>query len=390
MALREAALALAAAAALAQPQAQPGARAGRTPAATEAGGVTKQDFGKTADGQAVDLYTLKAGKLTATITTYGGAIVSLLVPDKSGQPGDIVLGFDSLDGYLMPSNPYFGALIGRYGNRIGHARFTLEGHTYTLPKNDGENTLHGGTRGFDKVVWEARPVAAPGGAAALELRHVSPDGDQGFPGTLTATVVYTLTPAGELTIDYRATTDKTTVVNLTNHAYFNLKGAGNGDILDHRLTIDARYYTPVDQGLIPTGKQARVDGTPFDFRTSEPIGSRIGADDEQLRFGRGYDHNFVLVGSMGTPHLAARVVSPESGRTLEVITTEPGLQFYTGNFLDGTIKGKGGKVYGHRSAFCLETQHFPDSPNQPSFPSVVLRPGTEYHTTTTYRFGVAQ
>jgi aldose 1-epimerase len=296
----------------------------------------------------------------------------------------VILGFDSFEPYLKGS-PYFGSLIGRYGNRIGGGQFRLDGRVYTLPKNDGPNTLHGGERGFDKVVWTAREVAGKDGPA-VELSYLSPDGDQGFPGTLRARVTYTLTEANELRIAYEATTDKPTVVNLTNHAYFNLAGPGGGDILSHLLFVDADRFTPVGPGLIPTGELHGVAGTPFDFRTPTPIGARIAAKDAQLELAGGYDHNYVLNGEAGTLRLVARVSEPGSGRVLEVLTTEPGIQFYSGNFLDGSVVGKGGRAYKHRYGFCLETQHFPDSPNQPGFPSTVLRPGETYSTTTIYRF----
>jgi aldose 1-epimerase len=340
-------------------------------------------FGKTQAGEPVELYTLTNSKgMEVAITNYGGIVVSIKVPDRTGKLADVVLGFDNLEGYLLPP-PYFGAVIGRYGNRIAHGKFTLDGVEYTLPRNDGGNTLHGGPKGFDKVLWKAREVEKGRG---LELTYLSPDGEAGFPGNLSVTVTYTLTDANELKIDYRATTDKDTVVNLTNHSYFNLAGQGNGDILGHLMMINADGYTPVGRGLIPTGKIEPVEGTPFDFRKPEPIGARIGAKDPQLQMARGYDHNFVLNRKGDGLELAARVVEPTTGRVLEVLTTEPGVQFYSGNFLDGSIHGKGGKVYGFRSGFCLETQHFPDSPNKPEFPSTELKPGQVYHTTTVYRF----
>jgi len=343
--------------------------------------LDQQPWGTMPDGAPVTLYTLKnVNGMEARITTYGGAVVSLTAPDRAGKWADVVLGMDSLDGYRHQGN-FFGALIGRYGNRIGHAKFTLEGKTYNLPKNDGDNTLHGGPEGFDKKVWVAKTI--PGG---LELTYVSKDGEMGFPGTLTAHVVYMLTEKNELRIDYTATTDKPTVVNLTNHSYFNLKGAGEGDILQHQVMINADRTTPVDSGLIPTGELRAVKGTPFDFTKPTAIGARIEQNDEQLKFGKGYDHNWVLNKGNGGLTKAAEVFEPTSGRVMEVWTTEPGLQFYTGNFLDGTIRGKGGKVYPHRGAFCMETQHYPDSPNKPSFPSTELKPGATYKTTTIYRF----
>ncbi len=341
--------------------------------------VTKKPFGKTNDGTAVDLYTLKSGKLEASITTFGGRVVTLKTPDRTGKSADIVLGFDTLDGYFK-TNPYFGALIGRYGNRIGHAKFTLDGHAYTLPKNDGDNTLHGGLKGFDSRVWTGKIDGD-----SLVLTYLSKDGEEGFPGNLSATVKYTLT-SNELRIDYSATTDKDTVLNLTNHSYFNLAGQGEGDVLKHEVTLLADRFTPVDKGLIPTGELKTTAGTPFDFHTPHAIGERINADDEQIKFGKGYDHNWVLSSGGGSLKLAAKVHEPSTGRVMEVLTTEPGLQFYTGNFLDGTLTGKAGKVYKQRYAFCMETQHFPDSPNHPKFPSTELRPGQTYRTTTVYRF----
>lgn len=344
---------------------------------------SRADFGKTAEGIAVQIYTLTNKKgVEARITNYGGIVVSLKTPDRKGAMGDIVLGFDSLDGYLTSPSPYFGALIGRYGNRIAHARFALNGVEHKLAANNGENSLHGGNRGFNKVVWTPRELSDGG----LELTYLSKDGEEGYPGNLRVTVTYHLTEANELKIEYAASTDKDTVLNLTNHSYFNLKGAGNGDILDHVLTLNADKFTPVDAGLIPTGDLRSVNGTPFDFRKGTAIGARIEQGDEQLKLGKGYDHNWVLNKSGNSLSLAARVEEPSTGRVLEVHTTEPGVQFYTGNFLDGTVKGKGGKVYGFRSGFCLETQHFPDSPNQSQFPSTVLRPGQAFRSTTVYRF----
>ena len=346
--------------------------------------VKRSDFGRTRDGVAVSLYTLtNQNGVEARITNYGGIVVGLKTPDRTGASADIVLGFDSVEGYQANPGPFFGALIGRYANRIGHARFSLNGVDYKIDKNDGENTLHGGARGFDKRVWTAREL--PGGG--LELAYLSKDGEEGFPGNLQATVTYHLTDANELRIDYAATTDKPTVVNLTNHSYFNLKGAGSGDILGHLLTLHADRFTPVDAGLIPTGELRAVAGAPFDFRKPEAIGSRIEQNDEQLRLGHGYDHNWVLNrGADAGLFLAARVEEPSSGRVLEVLTRQPGIQFYTGNFLDGTIHGKGGAVYGRRSGFCLETQHFPDSPNKPRFPSTELKPGQTFASTTVFRF----
>ena len=341
--------------------------------------IQKQAWGKLPDGTPVELYTLSnANGMKATIMTYGGAVVSLTAPDRNGKYADVVLGMDSLDGYLK-GVPYFGALIGRYGNRIGHAQFTLDGKTYHVPKNDGDNSLHGGTQGFDKRVWTARE-----NGDSLELRYTSKDGEEGYPGNLSVKVLYTVTPRNELRIEYSAVTDANTVLNLTNHSYFNLAGAGEGDILGHQVTIHADRFTPVDKGLIPTGELRAVKGTPFDFTKSTAVGARIGQADEQLQFGKGYDHNWVLNGKGS--RTAAEVYEPKSGRVMDVITDQPGLQFYTGNFLDGTIHGKGGKAYGQRSAFCMETQHFPDSPNQPKFSSTELKPGETYHTVTVYRF----
>ena len=342
--------------------------------------VTSQPFGKTSDGTPVEIFTLSDGEYEARIATYGGVLVSLKAPDRNGRVGDIVLGFDQVDGYVAnfngPSDAFFGALIGRYANRIGHARFTLDGHQYSLPRNNGENTLHGGPQGFNNVVWRARTVEN-----GIELTYHSKDGEEGFPGTLTATVRYTLVK-GDLRIAYSATTDKPTVVNLTNHSYFNL--AGQGNILRHRLTLHASRFTPVDAGLIPTGELQSVDLSPFDFRTSTAIGARINANDEQLHLGHGYDHNWVLDSKEPTPREAAELYDPISGRVLKVLTDQPGIQFYSGNFLDGSIKGKGGVPYGLHAGLCLETQHFPDSPNHPDFPTTELTPGERYHTVTVF------
>jgi aldose 1-epimerase len=343
--------------------------------------LTKADFGKVG-GAAVSIFTLtNRNGVEAKITNYGGIITSLKVPDSKGVLADVVLGFDTLDDYVTKNSPHFGATIGRYGNRIGKARFSLNGKEYKLAANNGENSLHGGNIGFNKVVWTPREL--PDGR--LELTYFSKDGEEGYPGNLKVTVVFTLTDTNALRIEYSATTDKDTVVNLTNHTYFNLKGAGNGDILDHRVAINASKYTPVDAGLIPTGELRSVAGTPFDFHNPHAIGERINANDEQLKLGKGYDHNWVLDRKSSNGLEGAAEVTA-GGRTLEVYTTEPGVQFYTGNFLDGTLKGKGGKVYAQRSGFCLETQHFPDSPNQPKFPSTVLKPGQTYKTTTEFRF----
>jgi aldose 1-epimerase len=361
------------------------APSGATP---QPGSTTKKSFGKTPDGQPVDLYVLTSkGGAEASITNYGGAVVSLKMPDRSGKMADVVLGYDTADGYVNDKS-FFGALVGRYGNRIGHAQFALDGKTYTLAKNNGENSLHGGIKGFNKAVWTAKIIPAKDGQS-LELSYLSKDGEEGFPGNLKVSVIYTLTDSNALRIAYSATTDKKTVVNLTNHSYFNLAGQGSGDILGHLLMIQADKFTPVDAGLIPTGEFRDVAGTPFDFRKELAIGARIDQDEEQLKLGGGYDHNFVLRRSNDPGEsLAARVLEPASGRVLEVWTTEPGVQFYTGNFLDGKTIGKGGVTYPRRSAFCLETQHYPDSPNQPKFPSVVVNPGEHYHTITTYKFSV--
>jgi aldose 1-epimerase len=341
--------------------------------------VTRKVFGRTPEGIAVDLYSLKDGKVEAGIITYGGIVVSVRTPDRNGKLDDVVLGCDSVEKYIAQT-AHFGGIIGRYANRIAHGTFQLDGHTYSIPKNDGDNALHGGTRGFDKVVWAAKQISD-----GVELSYVSKDGDQGFPGTLTTVVRYTLS-GGALRIEYSATTDKDTVLNLTNHSYFNLAGQGNGDILRHVVKIDASRITPVDANLIPTGELKPVEDTPFDFRTPHAIGERIEADDPQLRLGHGYDHNFVVDHAPGELAEAAEVYEPTTGRILRVTTTEPGVQFYTGNFLDGSITGKDGRVYNRRYALCLETQHFPDSPNHPSFPSTELKPGEKFHSVTVYEF----
>ena len=352
-------------------------------------GIEKKPYGRLADGTQVDIYVLtNANGVEAAITNYGGIVVSLKVPDRAGKFGDVVLGRGSLEEYVQ-SSPFFGCLVGRYGNRIAKGKFTLNGATYTLAVNNGPNHLHGGIRGFDKVVWQAKPTSTQAGPA-LELRYTSKDGEEGYPGTLAVSVTYTLTDANELRIDYAATTDKDTVVNLTNHSYFNLEGDGAVDVLSQELQINASRFTPVDENLIPLGELRPVLGTPFDFTRPHTIGERINADDEQMRRGSGYDHNFVVDGAACQLRLAARAFSAKTGRMLEVLTTEPGVQFYTGNFLDGTLRGKTGALCGKRSGFCLETQHYPDSPNQPSFPSTVLKPGDKYQTTTIYRFSIAK
>jgi aldose 1-epimerase len=349
--------------------------------------VTAAPFGATADGTRVEIFTLtNTHGIEVRVMTYGATIVSIRVPDRSGRLDDIVTGFDKLDDYVARSR-YFGVTVGRYANRIANARFTLDGRSYELAANNGKNHLHGGRKGFDKVVWKGSSFERDG-SVAVSMSHVSPDGDEGYPGTLSATVIFTLTSDDELRIDYSATTDEATLVNLTNHSYFNLAGDGRGDVLQHVLTVDADAYTPVDETLIPTGEIAAVAGTPFDFRTATPIGARIDAEVEQIRRGQGYDHNFVLrAGRAGGLHHAARLTDPSSGRTLDVATTEPGMQLYSGNNLDGAV-GKGGHVYGRRTSLCLETQHFPDSPNHPNFPSTVLRPGETYQSTTVFTFGV--
>lgn len=346
--------------------------------------VEKSAFG-TVEGKDISLFTLEnASGMKATVTNYGAILVSLDVPDRNGEFEDVVLGFPALDGYLK-ENPFFGAVVGRYGNRIGNAKFTLNGVEYQLAANNGPNSLHGGVKGFDKRIWDAEPVEQDD-AVGVKLTYMSADGEEGYPGNLSVTMTYLLTNDNEFAIDYSATTDKATPVNLTHHSYFNLAGQGNGDILGHELTLLADRFTPVDDGLIPTGELAPVESTPMDFRQPEKIGARINADYEQLKFGGGYDHNWALNNSDGAMALAARVYEPTSGRVMEVMTTEPGIQFYSGNFLDGSLTGKDGKVYKHRYGLCLETQHFPDSPNKPDFPSTILEPGETYHTKTAYKF----
>ena len=359
----------------------------RTGGAPSRPSVTHSTSTVRSDGTPIEMYTLKNGRgIEMQVISYGGIITSLKVPDKSGAAADVVLGFDSPQGYLGdPPPPYFGALIGRYGNRIGKAAFTLDGMTYRLAANNGPNHLHGGLRGFDKVVWHVTPRESADGAS-LVLTRTSPDGEEGYPGNLQARITYTLTGKNELIVEYHATTDKATPVNLTQHSYFNLAGQDAGDILGHELTINADRYTPVDDTLIPTGELAPVEGTPFDFRKATAIGARINQDDPQLKNGKGYDHNWVLKRNGAGLSLAAIVTDPKSGRTMDVRTTELGLQFYSGNFLDGTIKGKGGHVYAHRTGLCLETQHFPDSPNKPNFPSTILKPGQTYESRTVFTF----
>jgi aldose 1-epimerase len=349
--------------------------------------MEKGSFGKTTDGETVEIFTLRnAKRMAVRLASYGATVVSVEVPDRNGKTGDVVLGFDGLDGYLG-KHPHFGGVVGRYGNRIANGRFRLGDTEITLARNNGENHLHGGVRGFDRVLWKGREATTAMGPA-VELTYLSKDGEEGYPGNLTAKVTYTISDANELRLDYEATTDKETVVNFTNHSYFNLAGPSGGDILGHVVTLDAARFTPVRAGLIPTGEIRPVEGTPFDFRKPTAIGARIDADDDQLKLAGGYDHNFVLDGTMGVLRSAARVVDGESGRVLEVLTTEPGVQFYSGNNLDGTVKGKAGKVYARRAGFCLETQHYPDSPNQPQFPSTALRPGERYQSTTVFRFSI--
>ena len=347
--------------------------------------ISKESFGKTADGESVDLYTLtNRNGMQAKITNYGGIVTTLTAPDRNNKYVDVVLGFNDLDSYLK-GHPYFGALIGRYGNRIAKGRFTLNGVEYKLAVNNGENHLHGGIKGFDKVVWTAKPMETKTGAS-LSLSYLSKDGEEGYPGNLRVNVVYTLTNNNELRIDYSANTDKDTVTNLTHHSYFNLAGEGSGDILSHILTLNANQFTPTDQGSIPTGELRAVQGTPFDFLKPTKIGERIDGTDQQLVFGGGYDHNWVLNGRAGVLRQAATVYEPTSGRVMQVWTTEPGIQFYTANFLDGTLTGKSGKIYQKRNALCLETQHYPDSPNKPKFPTTTLRKGATHKSTTIYRF----
>jgi aldose 1-epimerase len=353
---------------------------------TSKGTITKADFGKTPEGTPVELYTLRNARgMEATIMTYGGIVTSLKVPDKNGKFDDVVLGYDNLDGYIK-SSPYFGALIGRYGNRIAKGKFSLDGQTYTLAVNNAPNSLHGGVKGFDKVVWKVEEAEVGEHGPKLELTYLSKDGEEGYPGNLKVKATYTLTEDNALQLKFKATTDKATVCNLTHHSYFNL--AGGGDVLGHVVQINADTFTPVDSGLIPTGELLPVAGTPFDFRTPTAIGAHINeTNNEQIKFAGGYDDNWVLnKKSAGGLELAARVSEPTSGITMEVWTTSPGIQFYTGNFLDGTITGKSGRVYQARNAFCMEPQHFPDSPNHPAFPTTELKPGETYKNTIIYKF----
>jgi aldose 1-epimerase len=359
------------------PQTRPAARAG----------VTRTASTTLVNGTPVEVFTLtNAAGVEVKAITYGGIITSWKVPDRRGQMADIVLGYDDPAAYIRNNAPYFGAIVGRYGNRIAKARFTLDGRAHTLAANDGANHLHGGRQGFDKVLWQGEALRGRDGAG-VAFSRTSKDGEEGYPGTLRVRVTYTLTDRNELVVAYQATTDKPTPVNLTQHTYFNLAGQGTGDILGHELRINADRYTPVDATLIPTGELAPVDKTPFDFRKPTAIGARINSDHPQVQYGRGYDHNWVLARTGAGLSLAAEVYDPASGRTLQVATTEPGIQFYTGNFLDGTITGKDGRVYRHRHGFCLETQHFPDSPNHPTFPSTTLRPGETYRSRTVFTTG---
>lgn len=353
------------------------------------GSISSAPFGVLPTGAAVELYTLRnAAGMEAHIATYGGIVTSLTAPDRSGHFADVVLGYDSLDAYVK-SSPYFGALIGRYANRIAKGRFTLDGTTYSLAANNGPNSLHGGLRGFDKVVWTVADARVGKDGPELKLTYHSPDGEEGYPGSLDVTAIYTLTNDNALRLEFTATTDKDTIVNLTNHSYFNLRG--RGDILGHILQINAEQFTPIDATLIPTGEIRSVVGTPFDFRKPTAIGQWIDGDDEQLRFGKGYDHNWVIDSgghdsNAHQPRLQATIREPETGRVLEVLSTEPGLQFYSGNFVDGTLVGKGGWVYQFRDAFTVEPQHFPDSPNHVNFPSAELKPGDTYDNVIIYRF----
>jgi aldose 1-epimerase len=366
----------------------PPPKAPPTPEEKSKNTISKAAFGTLPDGTAVDLYTLvNANGMEVRASNYGGLITALLVPDGSGKVSDVTLGLKSFDDYVK-NPPYFGALIGRYGNRIAKGQFKIDDQTFKLPKNDGPNTLHGGTKGFDKVVWQAEPFEKEDSVGVI-FTYTSKDGEEGFPGNLQTRVTYTLTDKNELSFDYHATTDKPTVVNLTQHAYFNLAGDGNGDVLGHEFTIYANEYTPVNKQLIPTGKIEPVTDTPFDFRNKVKLTDRVNADNEQIKFGKGIDHNFVLrKKEPGSLTLAARVSEASTRRVMEVHTTEPGVQFYTGNFLDDKLAAKSGKPYAKHSGFCLETQHYPDSPNQAEFPSTVLRPGEEYNSKTVYTFSV--
>lgn len=367
-------------------QPPPPPKAPPTPQELSKNTISKAPFGTLPDGTAVDLYTMvNANGMEVRASNYGGIITALLVPDASGKLGDVVLGLKSFDDYVK-NPPYFGAIIGRYGNRIAKGQFKIDDQTYKLPKNDGPNTLHGGVKGFDKVVWQAEPFEKEDSVGVI-FTYTSKDGEEGFPGNLQARVTYTLTDKNELSFEYHATTDKPTVVNLTQHTYFNLAGDGNGDVLNHEFTLYADSYTPVNKQLIPTGKIEPVTDTPFDFRTKAALNTRINVDNPQLKLAGGFDHNFVLKRKQPGLTVAARVSEPTTRRVMEVRTTEPGVQFYTGNFLDDKLAAKSGQPYVKHSGFCLETQHYPDSPNQPEFPSTVLRPGEEYNSQTIYTFG---
>ncbi len=347
--------------------------------------ITKHEFGKTSDGKTAEAYVLKnKNGVEVTLTDFGATLVSFKAPDRNGKLADIVLGYKSAAEYES-GKAFFGGTIGRYGNRIAKGQFTLDGKVYHVPTNDGPNSLHGGTIGFNKRYFQAKDISTAG-VPSVEFTYLSPDGEEGYPGNLKVKVVYSLNDQNELKISYTATTDKDTVLNLTNHSYFNLAGEGSGDILAHELMLKADKFTPVDATLIPTGELKPVKGTPFDFNKSTPIGARIDQDDQQLKYGKGYDHNWALTaGKQAKPQLAAEAFEPKSGRVLQVLTMEPGVQFYSGNFLDGTVVGISGKAYGHRSGFCLETQHFPDSPNHANFPSTTLKPGQTYRTETIYK-----
>jgi len=356
-----------------------------TGASAMAQSISQEPFGTTPAGETVTRYTLSnAHGMAVDIIDYGGIITAIRVPDRNGQMGNVVLGFDSLQEYLE-ENPYFGTITGRYANRIADARFTLDGTEYTLAANNGPNSLHGGVEGLDKKLWEAREVESEDGVA-LSLHYLSPDMEEGYPGNLDITVVYTVTDDNELRIDYTATTDKPTVLNLTSHSYFNLRGEGMGSIYDHLLHLNASHYTPVDDTLIPTGEIVPVAGTPFDFTRATAIGARIRDDHPQLLLGRGYDHNYVIDNEDGGMALVAEVYEPGSGRMMSIHSDQPGVQLYTGNFLDGTLTGPSGHMYRQGDGFCLETQHYPDSPNQPDFPSTVLRPGETFQSSTVHRF----
>jgi aldose 1-epimerase len=364
-----------------------GERSGPPAAAPAAATIMRAPFGALPGGEQVELFTLKNAKgVEVRAMTYGGIILSLRVPDRKGQLDDVVLGYDTAAEYATNKTTYFGAIVGRYANRIAKGRFTLDGTAHQLTRNDGANHLHGGAKGFDRVIWRGEPFQDERGVGVV-FTYVSRAGEEGYPGTLTARVTYTLNDGNELAFDYSASSDAPTIVNLSQHSYFNLAGQGTRDLLDHELQIASDRYTPVDETLIPTGELTPVDGTPFDFRTPTAIGARIAHADEQLRRGRGYDHNWVLTRAGDGLQPAARVVEKSTGRTMSIATTEPGIQFYSGNFLDGTITGKQGRVYRHRFGFCLETQHYPDSPNKPDFPSVALRPGQEYRSRTVLTFG---